>query len=150
MKTRAVEPDVIVGLAENASRTVAVNGVVGKPSVVPLGLSSERLTDVIAKAGGSSQSALRHDGHADAWRQDRQGAAADADPKQPRENVYARPGDQLFLTHDPQTFSVLGSTGKSAKIPLGAASISVIEAAALAGGADPARAEHQGGVHLPL
>ncbi|MFI0846050.1 polysaccharide biosynthesis/export family protein [Mesorhizobium sp. IMUNJ 23232] len=143
LKTRAVEPDVIVSLAENGSRTVAVNGVVGKPSVVPLGLSNERLTDVIAKAGGPSQPP--YDTFVTLTRGGKTGKALlQTLIEQPRENVYARPGDQLFLTHDPQTFSVLGSTGKSAKIPLGAASISVIEAAALAGGADPTRANPKG------
>jgi polysaccharide export outer membrane protein len=143
LKTRAVEPDVIVGLAENASRTVAVNGVVGKPSVVSLGLSSERLTDVIAKAGGPTNAP--YETFVTLTRGGRTGKALlQTLIERPKENVYARPGDQLFLTHDPQTFSVLGSTGKSAKIPLGAASISVIEAAALAGGADPSRANPKG------
>ena len=39
---------------------------------------------------------------------------------------------------------MLGSTNTSAKIPLTAASVSVIEAAALAGGADPHRANPKG------
>ncbi|MEQ1951275.1 polysaccharide biosynthesis/export family protein [Mesorhizobium sp. CN2-181] len=143
LKTRAVEPDVIVSLAENSSRTVAVNGVVGKPSVVPLGLSGERLTEVIAKAGGPSEPP--YDTFVTLTRGGKTGKALlQTLIEQPRENIYARPGDQLFLTHDPQSFSVLGATGKSAKIPLGAASISVIEAAALAGGADPARANPKG------
>jgi polysaccharide export outer membrane protein len=143
LKTRAVEPDVIVGLAENASRTIAVNGVVGKPSVVPLGLSSERLTDVIAKAGGPTNPP--YDTFVTLTRGGRTGKALlQTLIDRPSENIFARPGDQLFLTHDPQTFSVLGSTGKTAKIPLGAASISVIEAAALAGGANASRANPRG------
>ncbi|MDQ6436225.1 polysaccharide biosynthesis/export family protein [Mesorhizobium sp. LHD-90] len=143
LKTRAVEPDVIVTLSENASRTVAVNGVVGKPSLVPLGLSGERLTEVIAKAGGPTNPP--YDTFVTLTRGGRTGKALlQTLIERPKENVYARPGDQLFLTHDPQTFSALGSTGKSAQIPLGAASINVIEAAALAGGANPERANPKG------
>lgn len=143
LKTRAVEPDVVVTLAENASRTISVNGVVGKPSVVPLGLSSERLTDVIAKAGGPTNPP--YDTMVTLTRGGKTGKALlQTLVDRPKENIYARPGDQLFLTHDPQTFSVLGSAGKAAKIPLEAASINVVEAAALAGGADPSRANPKG------
>jgi polysaccharide biosynthesis/export protein len=143
LKTRAVEPDVVISLAENASRTVAVNGVVGRPSVVPLGLSSERITDVIAKAGGSTNPP--YDTMVTLTRGGRTGKALlQTLVDRPRENIYARPGDQLFLSNEPQSFTVLGSTNTSAKIPMGAASISVIEAAALAGGANPQRANPKG------
>lgn len=143
LKTRAVEPDVIVTLANNASRTITVNGVVGRPSVVPLGLSSERLTDVIAKAGGASNPP--YDTMVTLTRGGRTGKALlQTLIDRPKENIYARPGDQLFLAHEAQTFTALGSNGTSAKIPLGASSISVVEAAAQAGGSDPARANPKG------
>jgi polysaccharide export outer membrane protein len=143
LKTRAVEPDVIVTMAENASRSVAVNGVVGKPSMVSLGLSGERVTEVIAKAGGPTQAP--YDTFVTLTRGGKTGKALlQTLIDEPKENIFARPGDQLFLTHDPQTFSVLGTTGKSAKIPMGAAQLSVIEAAALAGGANMTTANPQG------
>ncbi|MBS3648939.1 polysaccharide export protein [Pseudaminobacter sp. 19-2017] len=143
LKTRAVEPDVIVTLATNASRTVAVNGVVGSPSLVPLGLSPERVTEVIAKAGGPRNPP--YDTYVTLTRGGRTGKALfQTLIEQPKENIYISPGDQLFLSFDPQTFTVLGSTGQSSKIPLGAASISVIEATALAGGAKAERANPKG------
>lgn len=143
LKTRAVEPDVVINLAENASRTVSVNGVVGKPSVVPLGLSGEHLTEVIAKAGGPTNPP--YDTMVTLTRGGRTGKSLlQTLVDRPGENIYARPGDQLFLSHEPQSITVLGSTNTSAKIPLTAASVSVIEAAALAGGADPQRANPKG------
>jgi len=143
LKTRAVEPDVVITLAENASRTVAVNGVVGKPSVVPLGLSGERLTDVIAKAGGPTNPP--YDTMVTLTRGGRTGKALlQTLVDRPRENIYARPGDQLFLAHEPQSFTVLGQTNNSSKVPMAAASISVIEATALSGGANPQRANPKG------
>ena len=143
LKTRAVEPDVIVTMAENVSRSVAVNGVVGKPSMVPLGLSGERVTEVIAKAGGPTQPP--YDTFVTLTRGGKTGKALlQTLIDEPRENIYARPGDQLFLSHDAQSFSVLGATGESAKVPMGAAQVSVIEAAALAGGANMTTANPKG------
>ena len=143
LKTRAVEPDVIVTMAENVSRSVAVNGVVGKPSMVPLGLSGERVTEVIAKAGGPTQPP--YDTFVTLTRGGKTGKALlQTLIAEPRENIYARPGDQLFLSHDAQSFSVLGATGESAKVPMGAAQVSVIEAAALAGGANMTTANPKG------
>lgn len=133
LKTRAVEPDVILTMTENASRTVSVNGAVGNASIVPLGLSGQRVTEVIARAGGPTQQpfdtfvSLTRNGKTHK-------ALLQTLIEEPGENIFSRPGDQLYLTHDPQTFSILGSGGQSAKIPLGATTISVIEAIALAGG----------------
>ena len=143
LKTRAVEPDVLVNLAENGSRTVTVNGVVGKPSVVPLGVSPERITEVIAHAGGPIKAP--YDTLITLTRDGKTGRALlQTLVDQPNENVFARPDDQLFLTYDPQTFTALGSTGKSAQVPLEAASVSVVEAIARVGGADPLLANPQG------
>ncbi len=143
LKTRAVEPDVLVNLAENGSRTVTVNGDVGRPSVVPLGVSPERLTEVIAKAGGPQKAP--YDTLITLTRGGRSGRALfQTLLDRPSENVFARPDDQLFLTYEPQTFTTLGSVGKSARIPLEAASVSVVEAVALAGGANPLLANPQG------
>lgn len=143
LKTRAVEPDVILTMTENASRTVAINGSVGKPSVVPLGLSAQRVTEVIAHAGGPTEAP--YDSFVTLTRNGKTSKALlQTLIDQPGENIYARPGDQIFVTHDPQTFSVLGSTGKSAKTPMGAATLSVIEAVALSGGAQQANANPKG------
>jgi polysaccharide export outer membrane protein len=143
LKTRAVEPDVLVTLAENGSRTIAVNGVVGRPSVVPMGLTSERVTEVIAKAGGPVKAP--YDTTVTLTRSGKTGKAQLSTLiEQPSENVYARPGDQLFLTYEPQTFTVLGSTGVSAQMPIEASSISVVEAIARAGGPNAALANPAG------
>jgi polysaccharide export outer membrane protein len=46
----------------------------------------------------------------------------------PAENVYAWPGDVLTLVQVPQTFSVLGATGRNAQLPFDAERISLGEA----------------------
>jgi polysaccharide export outer membrane protein len=134
LKTRAVEPDVSIVMAENASRTVAVNGFVGRPAVVPLGLRPEKVTDVIAKAGGPVKPS--YETFITLTRNGRTAKALlERIVENPREDVYTRPGDQIFVSHEPLTFSILGQTGQSAKLPLGAESVNIIEATAMASGA---------------
>lgn len=140
---KAVEPDVIISLADNASRTVSINGSVARASVIPLGLQGEQLTEVIAKAGGPTKAP--YDSYVSLTR----GKITSKILFQtliddPKENIYAIPGDQIFVTYDPQAFTALGSTGKVGYIPFNAANLSIIEAAALAGGSDGNLADPQG------
>lgn len=143
LKSRAVEPDVIINLVKNASRTVTVNGAVGTPSIVELGLSPESIIDVLAKAGGPTGEP--YESFVTLTRRGKTGKALlQTLVSDPKENIYAQPGDRLFVSKDPQTFSVLGSTGKSAKIPFQAASVNLMEAAALASGSNVEVADPRG------
>ncbi|MBB3149752.1 polysaccharide export outer membrane protein [Phyllobacterium trifolii] len=140
---KAVEPDVVIALAENASRTVSINGAIGRPSIVPLGLSGEQLTEIIAKAGGPTKAP--YDSYVSLTRGNKTGnVLLQTLVEKPKENVYAKPGDQIFVTFDPRTFTVLGSTGKVGQIPFNAASLTLIEAAALAGGSNVNLADPKG------
>jgi len=143
LEGKAVEPDVVIALAENASRTVSINGSVGKASVVPLSLQGEQLTEVIAKAGGPTKAP--YDSYVSLTRGKQSSRVLfQSLIDNPKENIYAKPGDQIFVTYDPQAFTALGSTGKVGHIPFNAANLSLIEAAALAGGSDGNLADPQG------
>jgi polysaccharide export outer membrane protein len=54
----------------------------------------------------------------------------------PSENVRVQPGDQIFVTRDPRTFTVLGSTKVNKRVEFGASELNLLEAVALAGGGD--------------
>lgn len=143
LEGKAVEPDVIITLADNASRTVSINGSVAKASVVPLGLQGEQLTEVIAKAGGPTKAP--YDSYVTLSRGKKSSKVLfQTLIDNPKENIYIKPGDQIFVTYDPQTFTALGSIGKIGKISFDAANLSLIEAAALAGGSDGNIADPQG------
>lgn len=143
LKAKAVEPDVIVSMAENASRTVSVLGDVRNASVVPLGLSAQHLTEVLALAGGPAKPP--YDTYVTLKRNGRSGTVLlQSLVDNPKEDVIIKPDDQLFVTYDPQTFSALGQTQVSGKIPFKAASLSLVEAAALAGGGNLATADPKG------
>ena len=143
LEGKAVEPDVIITLSGNSSRTVTINGSVANSSVVSLGLQGEQLTEVIAKAGGPTKAP--YDSHVSLTRgKTTSKVLFQTLIDNPRENIYVKPGDQIYVSYDPQSFTALGSVGKVGQLPFNAANLSLIEAAALAGGSDGNLADPQG------
>jgi polysaccharide export outer membrane protein len=130
---KAVEPDVIVTSTSTASRNVTVSGAVGRSSVVPLSLVSETINEVIAKAGGPT--AQPYETYVTLVRGKKTGTALlKSIIENPSENVRVQPGDQIFVTRDPRTFTVLGSTKINKRVEFGANDLNLLEAVALAGG----------------
>lgn len=143
LKAKAVEPDVLVSMAGNESRNVSVQGDVNKASMIPLGLSAEHLSEVLARAGGAAKPS--YDTYVTLKRGGRTGTVLlQTIVDNPKEDIIVKPADQIYLTYDPQTFSTLGQTEKSGKVPFNAASLSLIEAAALAGGGNMSTADPKG------
>jgi polysaccharide export outer membrane protein len=133
LKAKAVEPDVIVGMQKNTSRTVSVQGAVNNPGLVQIGLAPVPLTSVIAMGGGASKPSF--DTYVTLTRGRKSGTVLlQSVIDNPKDDIYISPRDKIFLTFDPQTFTALGSTAKAGKIPFDAGSLSLIEAAALAAG----------------
>lgn len=143
LKAKAVEPDVIVAMADNASRTVSVQGAVNKSTIVPLGLNGLHLSEVLAMAGGASKPP--YDTYVSLKRGGRsRSVLLQTIIDNPRDDIYVKPDDQIYVTFDPQTFSALGQTEKTGKIPFNAAKLSLVEAAALAGGGNVGTADPKG------
>lgn len=143
LKAKAVEPDAIVSMAESASRTVSIQGDVNRSGVVPLGLNGQHLSEVLALAGGASKPSydtfvtLKRGGRS-------RSVLLQTIIDNPKDDIYVKPDDQIYVSFDPQTFSALGQTEKSGKIPFNAAKLSLVEAAALAGGGNTATADPKG------
>lgn len=138
LKSRAVEPDVIVASGDTPSRSVTVSGAVAKSAQIPLNLSGEQITDVIAKAGGPT--AQPYETYVTIVRGKRTGTALlKSIVENPNENIYVQPGDQIFVTQDPRTFTLLGSVKSNSRIEFGANDLNLLEAVALGhGGNDDA------------
>jgi polysaccharide export outer membrane protein len=143
LQEKAIEPDVTVSITQNVSRTVSVNGTVGSPGLIPLTQSGNRITEVVAMAGGAANPP-----YDTSVTVTRGGVSAKVMLQllidSPAENVYAKPGDQIYLSHEPQTFTVLGSTPQVGKVPFGAESLTLVEASAMAGGGDNSTADPKG------
>lgn len=130
-------------MAESASRTVSIQGDVNRSGVVPLGLNGQHLSEVLALAGGASKPSydtfvtLKRGGRS-------RSVLLQTIIDNPKDDIYVKPDDQIYVSFDPQTFSALGQTEKSGKIPFNAAKLSLVEAAALAGGGNTATADPKG------
>lgn len=142
LRSKAVEPDVIVTSMSTPSRSVSVSGAVGKSAEIPLNLTGEQITDVIAKAGGPQAQA--YESYVTLVRNKRTGTALlKSIIENPSENIYVQPGDQIFVSRDPRTFTILGSVNANNRIEFGANDLNLLEAVALGRGgndnsADPA------------
>lgn len=152
IKNRAIEPQAVVALVTQNTSLITVIGEVnnvltptGRIAAQPAG---ERLLDVITRAGG-----IKDQGQ-DLWVVlERHGTRA-AVPfgsliYQPENNIWAWPGDTIYLYKEPQTYLAFGASGQQGEFQFSAGPqasawrMTLAEAVATAGGlldlqADPA------------
>lgn len=131
---KALNPQVLVSFVSNGSNQTTVGGEANRPGPIPLSLRGERLLDVIGAAGGSRWPAPDTD--IDIIR-GRHGARVKLQTvvESPSENIKIRPNDEIFLTHDPRSFTVLGASQKVAQYTFDVPRVTLAEAVGRAGGA---------------
>lgn len=129
-------PQVIVTLNQAITNTIIIGGEVARPGRLVLQTNRESLSDVIALAGG-----YRGNSKDLMVRIMRGAISADVRVNDMVENptldVRIRPGDRLMLVDDPRTYSILGASGRVEQVPFRRSSVSMAEAIATAGGANP-------------
>lgn len=137
------DPQVIVARAQGDGATVSVTGGVTAQGVYPLTRASNRLSSMIATAGGiaipleTAQVLVTRGSRQDsAWLQDIF--------SNPSLDIAMRPGDRILVRQDQRAFSVLGSTGTTNRMTFDTRQISAIDALAMVGGLDPLRADPTG------
>ena len=112
LKARALEPQVVVALAQQNSSLVSVLGDVRTAGRFPASPSGERILDVVARAGGPvSQGydvwvSLERKGH-------RASVPFGALLYEPANNIYVLPNDVIYLFNQPQTFLAFGAAGSN-------------------------------------
>jgi polysaccharide export outer membrane protein len=140
---KAIDPQAIVTVGKSVNNTVTVTGEAITGARVPLSLKGDRLLDLIAAAGGS---------HAPVYetfvRLSRDGVSAtipmEALVADPRENIYAKPEDELTIVRATRSFAVFGATGQNNEIDFPSAKLTLAEALAKAGGLQDARSDPAG------
>jgi polysaccharide export outer membrane protein len=133
LRDKAVEPDVIITTIGTDSRNVTVNGDVRAAAQVPLGLGGNRVMDVIAKAGGPINPP--YETYVTLTRGSRTATTLlKSIVEHSGNNIFLMPNDQLFLTHDPRTFTMIGEAVTNNRVPFGSNDLNLLEAIALAGG----------------
>jgi len=137
------QPQVLVRVIKNNTSNVTVVGEVTSSTLMPLTPKGERLLDALAAGGGVKQPVNRM-----AIQLSRESITAtmplDAVIRDPKQNVMLKPGDVVTALFQPQSFSVLGATGKNEEIPFEAQGISLAQALARSGGLNDGRADARG------
>jgi polysaccharide biosynthesis/export protein len=138
LRNRAIEPQVVVSLNQQHSSVVSVLGDVNTPGVLALNSVGERLLALIARAGGPKFEAietyvtLQRDGK-------HVRVLLSRVVHDPRENIFIRPNDVIFLTHEAPTFTALGALnqnvfGFNSEIPFDVETLTLAQAIGKAGG----------------
>ncbi|HVT34440.1 MAG TPA: polysaccharide biosynthesis/export family protein [Nevskiaceae bacterium] len=141
---RTSQPQVLLTVSLSMSDVVTIAGDNAKGGLVPLATAgSDRILDVIAQTGGITSPV-----YAATVQLIRSGKSATV-PLQnvilnPDENIRVHPGDTLVISRNPEYFTALGATGKSAQVPFEAADVSLTEALGKAGGLLDERADPSG------
>jgi len=147
LKTRAIEPQVIVSMVEQKTSMISILGE-GRAARIPATASPERMLDVISRAGLVAVGGSTGAAGAETWvLLERNGRRAIAPfgalVFEPANNVYVHPNDTIYLYREPQTFLSFGAVGTQQQVPFGTWRLSLAEAISKAGGlvdtqADPA------------
>jgi polysaccharide biosynthesis/export protein len=138
LKNRAIEPQVVISLNQQHASVVSVLGDVNAPGVLPLNSVGERLMALIARAGGpkfeavESYVTLQRDGK-------RAKVLLSEVVHDPRENVFVRPNDVIFISHESPSFTALGALnqnvfGFNSEIPFDVEALTLAQAMGKAGG----------------
>ena len=130
------DPQVMVTIEQSITNSVILAGEIAKPGRLVLATNRETLLDAIALAGGYRGQAK--DAVARVQRDDQTFEIRLSDLlDSPQQDVVVAPGDRITLVSSPQSFSVLGAPNKAEEINFPRGRLTLAEAVALAGGANP-------------
>ncbi len=139
LRTSTVNPFVNVVITQKDADTYAVQGDVEAGAIFPLTSRSEKVLDAIAAAGGPSKKpgetrlTLIRDGKTASQMM---GSIVN----NPKDNVSLRPGDTVYVTHNPASFIADGAVTTPGEFPFTPGELNLNEALGRAGGLSDARA----------
>jgi polysaccharide export outer membrane protein len=140
LRNRAIDPQAVVTLREQRTSLVSVLGEVNQPTRLPVFAAGDRVLDAISRAGGP-----KFPGHETFVTLQRDEKKATIHflrlISEPRNNIFVRPGDTLFLYREPQVFIAFGASLNNAQIPFEKERLSLAEAIGKAGGLLDERAD---------
>lgn len=133
LKNRAIEPQVVITLQNQLSSQISVLGEVNTPQRLAANPAGDRVLDVVARAGGP-----KNQNYESFITLQRSGRTAtvylDNLVNDPRNNIFVRPNDTIYVSRDFRTFVALGASGRAGRFPFEAAEISLAEAVGKAAG----------------
>ena len=143
LRGKAHLPQAIVRIARNATSNVTVLGDVKNPQRVPLTPRGERLLDVIAEAGGTSQPLDRMTIELTRGNLVERMAARDL-VREPIQNIVLKSDDVVTAMYQPNSFTVIGATGKNDEVRFEGVGLTLAQALGRIGGLQDDRADPRG------
>src|SRR5215468_11403802 len=143
IRNRAIDPQAVVTLVEQRTSLISVLGDVNTPARFPASAAGEHILDAITRAGGPKSQGF------DTWVMLERGGKRATAPfgalvYEPSNNIWAHPGDTIYLYREPLTFVVFGAVGlggAQGQYHFDAWRISLAEAVAKANGLNQALAD---------
>lgn len=140
LSNRAIEPQVIITVAQSRSNRLSILGDVNSPSELEVSPRGERILDVISRAGG-----LNAPGAETYVTISRAGQQATAlfrtIVEDPAENIFVRSGDTVYVSRERRTYLAFGATGATGRFDFEESNLTFGEALAKAGGLIDSRAD---------
>jgi polysaccharide export outer membrane protein len=130
------DPQVLVSIEQSLTNSILLGGEIARPGRLVLDTNRETLNESIALAGGikgEAKDIIARVERAGQRYEVRLGDLLNA----PDLDVQVAPGDRVTLISRPQSFSVLGAPNKSEEIRFPKTRLSLAQAVALSGGANP-------------
>lgn len=148
LKDRAIDPQVVVSVAEQRGNQVNVLGEVNSPMRFAIDPGGIRLMGAIARGGGPKfpayETKITINRNGRTYEQSMSSVV-----RRPGEDILLAPGDVVYLARVPRVFMAFGSTPSPGSVgginnrrfPFDNDEMSLAEALAKAGGLDPTRAD---------
>lgn len=140
LQNKAVEPQAIVTIAQSGAAEATVIGDATGSGRIPLNLKGDRILEVVAQAGG-----IRTQPHETYVRLLRNGSTGVASVRSilanPRENVFVRPGDTIYVYRSTPKFTVLGAVTAQHDYLIDQDRLTLAEAVARSGGLNDLQAD---------
>lgn len=129
-------PQVVVTIREAITNSVIVSGEINRPGRLVLQTNRESLSDVIALAGGYRGDAKEMNVRVVRRNENYDFRLSDL-MSGPNRDLRVYPGDRVTVIRSPRSFAVMGGSGRVEQLGFSGASITLAEAIAMAGGANP-------------
>lgn len=136
LRRKSQNPQVLVSIAEGLTNSVIIGGDIARPGRLVLPTNREKLSEVIALAGGNKgeiRDLVVRVSRADTVQEWRLSEVLD----NPALDLRIYPSDRITLIRQPRSFTVLGAPGQTNQFPFPGARTSLIEAIGISGGANP-------------
>jgi polysaccharide export outer membrane protein len=136
LRGKSQNPQVLVSIAEGLTNSVIIGGDIARPGRLVLPTNREKLSEVIALAGGNKgeiRDLVVRVSRNDNVQEFRLSEVLD----DPALDIRIYPSDRITLIRQPRSFTVIGAPGQTNQYPFPGAKASLIEAIAMSGGSNP-------------